>query len=36
MYKIQRPVGTFKHLHVLKTRFLFFFNFWIASVNIYH
>ena len=35
MYKIQRPVGTFKHLHVLKTS-LFFFNFWIASVNIYH
>ena len=35
MYKIQRPVGTFKHLHVLKTRY-FFFNFWIASVNIYH
>ena len=36
MYKIQRPFGTFKHLHALKTRFLIFLNFWIAAVHIYH
>lgn len=33
--RLRDPFGTFKHLHVLKTRCLFFLTL-IAAVNIYH